>query len=368
MGRVADLLRGLGCEVRTLEVPSGKPAKWDAADAAEDEIHALLRTADTPRPRIPILSIDDLMHLPPPRWLVDGLLVENGLSVIYGPSESFKSFVALDIALSISCGSDWRGHACDGGPVVYVIGEGVAGWPARVLTWLERRSGGAQAAFWTVPVGVAMTEKDDASALLESIQSVCERPVLIVLDTLARNFGAGDENSTQDMNAFVSSVDKLRQATGAHVMLVHHTGKDADKGARGSSVLRAALDTEMQCDRMDFSQPFVAFNVTKQKDIEKREPIMFEMVQAEAVHPVTGEVITSLFPVLSDKPEPQTRISDTAVILLKALENGPKTYRELEEETSIAFGTIKRVMLEMDKIGEVYASTVGQLKVWTRSV
>lgn len=368
MARVSDLLRGLGCEVRTLDIPAGKPAKWDAADAIEEEIVALLRTAEAPRPRIPILSIDELMHLPPPRWLLDGMLIENGMSVIYGPSESFKSFIALDIAMSISCGLDWRGHACDGGPVVYVIGEGVAGWPARVLTWLQRRSEGRTAQFWTVPVGVALTEKDDATALLEAIQSACDRPAMIVLDTLARNFGAGDENSTQDMNAFVASVDRLRQATGAHVMLVHHTGKDASRGARGSSVLRASLETEMECHRSDFKLPFVCFSVTKQKDIEKREPMTFEMVSAEAVHPVTGEIITSLFPVLTERktdlPDLPETIARQCQDVLDILKSGPKTIKEMVDKVPFGRTYLQSILRAMEERGQILVVSAGRQKIY----
>lgn len=372
MARVQSLLSEIGCSVTMLDVPADASAKWDAADASEDQIHALLKTGVSARPRIPILSISDLMHMEPPRWLVDGLLVENGLSVIYGPSESFKSFIALDIALSISCGSDWRGQACDGGPVVYVIGEGVAGWPARVLTWIERRSEGRTPDFWTVPVGIAMTEKDDASALLDAIQGVCERPAMIVLDTLARNFGAGDENSTQDMNAFIASVDRVRQATGAHVMLVHHTGKDAERGARGSSVLRAALDTEMQCERSDFNLPFVSFRVTKQKDIEKGEPMSFEMVSAEATHPVTGEIISSLFPVLTtarnDLPDLPDAIARQCQDVLEILKSGPKTIKDMMDKVSFGRTYLQSILRAMEERGQILVVSAGRQKIYEISV
>ena len=357
-------LSQLGCTVRMVTVPEGKPKKWDAADAIEEgfDVHALLRDGQTPQgKRLPILSISDLANMTPPDWLIDSLLIEGGTSSLYSPSESFKSFIALDLALSIATGADWRGKPTKAGPVVYVIGEGVGGWPARVFTWLQNRSDGREALFWTIPTGLALTEPQDVQALIQAIQGVCDKPAMVVLDTLARNFGGGDENSTQDMNRFVSAVDHVREATGAHVLIVHHSGKDTERGARGSSVLRAALDTEMQCNRPNMEAPFVEFKVTKQKDIEKADPMHFEMVKCEGKNPATGETITSLVPVLRDVSD---KVDTLEAELVASLQNEPKTVAELKEEFSLSASYLRTVLYKMKKNEQIYSDTKGRATIW----
>jgi hypothetical protein len=91
---------------------------------------------------------------------------------------------------------------------------------------------------------------------------------LIVVDTLARAMAGGDENSSEDMGALISGADAIREATGAHVSLVHHSGKDGAKGARGHSSLRGAVDTEIEIRREQVGVS--SARVTKQKEGETR--------------------------------------------------------------------------------------------------
>jgi 5S rRNA maturation endonuclease (ribonuclease M5) len=367
-GRVKNVLNSLAGAIRVVDIPHGKPEGWDVADAigAGEDVTAYLGTAK--RKTLPILSVADLASLEPPEWLIDGLLVKGGLSTLFAPAETFKSFIALDMALSISAGQSWRGKETISGPVVYLIGEGVAGWPARVFTWLKHRHEGQTPDFYTVPTAIQMNETEDAQALIDLVLSVCEAPSMIVVDTLARNFGGGDENSTQDMNAFVRSVDRIREATGAHVMLVHHTGKDMEKGGRGSSVLRAALDTEMQCFRDDPDGYDVTLKITKQKDIEKAEPIHFEMVKSEAVHPSTGEVIFSLIPVLREASEiaakPIKLAKKDKDIANYLWENGSHTTKQLGEIFPHSESNLKRILYKLRDAGEISSLADGKHTRW----
>lgn len=371
---VAAELKRRGLRVARVIVPEGREEGWDAADALEagesDLVHQLLREAreiDAPdASRVPILSVADLATMPPPEWLISDLLVEGGLSTNYGASESFKSFISLDLALSVATGQDWCGHTVRAGTVVYVIAEGVAGWPQRVFTWLERRGNGQEARFWTVPVGVNLTEEADAQALLSAIQGVCTDPALVVLDTLARNFGPGDENATQDMNRFVSAVDGIRQATGAHVHLVHHTGKDSERGARGSSVLRGALDTEILSHRPNPDGRYVEFRVTKQKDIEKADPLLFEMVTARATHPVTGEEISSLVPTLRQAHEVGLGVgNEPQNMILEALLAGPMTTSELMEYLGMSNAWVRKYIAPLIHCEKVFARQKGKEVLYT---
>lgn len=364
MERVAAQLALIGCSVRWVTLPDDVPPKWDAADAGEEEIHAILnRSGETQRAAVKFLTIADLAARRPPEWIVDQIIPEGAFSVLYGPSGSYKTFIALDMALSIACGIDWRGVAVRGTPVAYVAGEGVGGLYKRILPWIAVRSQGRTPDFHVLDHSVMMTEAKHLDALIAGIERLPAMPGLIILDTLARNFGLGDENSTKDMNRFVGSVDALRKATGAHVMAIHHTGKEATKGARGSSVLRAAVDTEIEIERTEGTR-LVSLAVTKQKDAEEREEMLFEMAKAEAVDPASGEVLTSVIPSLREENAMPKTPSPNALAILKALGSGGKTYKQLEEETSIPGGTIKRIMQELARSGEVFASDDGKVKKW----
>lgn len=363
-GRMKGALLAIGCDVRIVEIPRGKPAKWDAADAIEagEDVGLYLDASVSAQRKLPILSLEDLGNMPPVEWLIDGLLVEGGMSTLYAPSETFKSFIALDMGLSVACGQNWRGRESKAGPVVYLIGEGVAGWPARVFTWLEHRADGVRPEFWTIPTSIGMTDAEDVAALITQIKEVCDAPAMVVVDTLARNFGGGDENSTKDMNAFVSAVDHIREATGAHVMLVHHTGKDVERGGRGSSVLRAALDTEMQCRRDDMEGYTVELAITKQKDIEKASSIWFEMRKCEASHPVSGEKISSLVPVLTEAPErpqqepqePIRRTTETERFLVWVAMNEPVTLEMVMEKSTLERGSARKKMSRLINSGQIH--------------
>lgn len=97
---------------------------------------------------------------------------------------------------------------------------------------------------------------------------------LIVVDTLARSF-EGEENSASDMGAFVRACDRIRAETGATVLVVHHSGKDADKGARGSSALRAACDFEFKV--VSPGKKVAKLTCTKAKDSDPFDDMTFKL-------------------------------------------------------------------------------------------
>src|SRR6476620_11187022 len=84
-----------------------------------------------------LYTVAQLLAMPDPQWLVNGVLPESGLAVVYGPSGVGKSFVALDLALSIATGRDWNAHKVEAGTVVYVAAEGSVGVQQRVRAWLK---------------------------------------------------------------------------------------------------------------------------------------------------------------------------------------------------------------------------------------
>ena len=204
------------------------------------------RAADLKRALIPLDEIEPVFHQP---YLVKGWLDLGTASVLYGESNVGKTFLALDIGLHIAAGLAWHGvRVALSCPVIYIASEGGRGITNRLEAVWKDKPELARAAvgrFSLLPVTLDLCAKGDAAAMIEALRGLPEMPGLIIIDTLARSMGAGDENTGQDMGAFIASVDRIRAATGAHVMVIHHSGKDTSRGARGHSSLRAAVDTEI---------------------------------------------------------------------------------------------------------------------------
>src|SRR5580704_10982572 len=84
-----------------------------------------------------------------PVALVEGMIPERSLAVIYGQPASGKSFLALDLAYSVATGIPWLGRKVQHGPAVYIAGEGIGGLPKRIAAWKDAHGaqGGAEVHF-----------------------------------------------------------------------------------------------------------------------------------------------------------------------------------------------------------------------------
>jgi hypothetical protein len=216
------------------------------------------------RPRFTILSRADILASPESAWLVAGLVPLDSLAVLFGPSDSFKSFLAVGVACCVASGTDFLGHEVKRqGAVVYVYAEGGRGVSKRLRAW-EKHNNHEAGLFFGIAEPVDMLG-DDPDKLIADIRAKTLQPALIVLDTMARCFGGGDENSTRDMSRFVSGCDALRRAfPDCTILVVHHTGYNEAR-ARGASAWRAAVDTELKLERHDKTL-LASLSITKQKD------------------------------------------------------------------------------------------------------
>lgn len=204
--------------------------------------------------------------------IVEDTITAGGLSVMYGESNSGKSFLACDMDCSLAAGIPWLGRRTVQGAVMYVAGEGSESIKMRVLAW--RQHHGINPMLAVVPVAVNLLDPHaDVGRVIEAAAAVSEHygmPVVkITIDTLARAFGGGNENASEDMGAVIANADRIRAATKAHVMAVHHAGKDASKGSRGHSSLKAATDTEIEVTADEATKIHTA-RITKQRDLGSR--------------------------------------------------------------------------------------------------
>lgn len=200
-------------------------------------------TADNLRYRL--LSSDDLRALPPLSWCVRGVLPSVGLAALYGPSGSGKSFLALDMAAAIAEGARWFGRRVVATPVVYCALEGEAGFRLRVQAWERHNGRPLPAALRMVLQSLTLTKPQD----IKDLATVSPAGALIFIDTLNRAAPTADENSSKDMGQILEAAKALQREVGGLVLLIHHTGKDENAGARGHSSLFAALDAAIKTSR-----------------------------------------------------------------------------------------------------------------------
>lgn len=257
---------------------------------------------------------------------VEGVLIRAAMSVIYGPSNCGKTFFACDLALHVALGKPWWGREVTQGGVIYCALEGSHGIRNRVTAW-ARHYGveGAPLPFAIIPVALNLLDPEaDTSRLIEAIEAAQAKMgcdvALVVMDTLSRAMAGGNENSPEDMGALVMNSDRIRQATGAHVGWVHHSGKDQALGARGHSLLRAATDTEIEISRDDVNSPSIA-RVTKQRELEIDGTWTFSLDRVELGNNHRGKPVTSCVvkPMQDARQEVRSKLTPGEAMALRFL-------------------------------------------------
>jgi hypothetical protein len=229
---------------------------------------------DAKAARFAFLSDLELQNRPPIASLVGDVLPQNALTAMYGPPGGGKSMNAVDLACSVAAGCDWMGKTTLQGPVIYNAAEGSAGLSQRVSAWKEHQGIGGISLpvhFLTEPVN--LLNALDVAAFLSAVDSLQHAPVLIIIDTLARSMAGGDENSAKDVGLVIENADKIRRATGATVLLIHHTAKGSET-ERGSSSLRGAVDALLYVKADDAVREI---RCEKAKDWAAFEPIAFRI-------------------------------------------------------------------------------------------
>lgn len=239
-----------------------------------DEAEATPATAEPqspgPRKGLRALRLDELQQMPKASWLIKGVLPTQGLACLYGPSGVGKSFALLDMGLSIARGVEWQGQRVTQAAVIHIAAEGGHGFAQRLEVYGKRHGVDvARSPFYVCPSGFDLRSGPDVAEVVEMAKEVSAQGLrvgLVVIDTLNRVMPGADENAAPDMSAAVAGMAQIAEKLGCLVAIVHHSGKDASKGARGHSSLRAAMDTELSVDRADADSPLRIIKVTKQRD------------------------------------------------------------------------------------------------------
>lgn len=265
-----------------------------------------------------------------PAWLIRGVLEREALALVFGDPGVGKSFFGLAVAASVATGEPFVGHEVAGtGPVIYVAGEGHSGIARRLAAWAQhhgRDLAGVPLAVTAGPVGLGdpLQAAELVAAIEAAVPTMGTAPVLVVVDTVARNFGPGDENSTMDMSRFIAAVDTLKHRYGCTVLLVHHTGHGDKTRHRGAMALKGALDVEYRLRLAEGGR--IELAPLKMKDGPLPEPIglRLRVVGLEGIEADDGSPVTSVVIDPADLPPAEAlaalgRHQRTALDLLRQM-------------------------------------------------
>lgn len=241
-------------------------------------------------------------------YIVKGLIGPNTLVAVIGASGSGKTFFSTDLAMHIAASKPWRGKPVRGGLVIYAALEGAMSAENRFCAARDKGDFPAGVPLCMTPEPINLRKAEDVLELATFAKRMAGEhgvdPAAIFIDTVNRAIAGGDENSSEDMGALVKGADTLRDATGAAVILVHHTGKDEGRGARGHSSLKAALDTEIEVS--DGEQGHIA-TITKQRDLPIGDRLGFTLEVVELGVDEEGDPVTTCIVKHGDAPVPPPR-------------------------------------------------------------
>lgn len=269
-----------------------------------------------------LLSVQELLSLPPRKWLLQDIIPERGLVCLYGPSGTMKSFVALAWAACIAQGKPWLGHECQHAPVVYVAAEGTSGYAKRVQALMQHHEVKDFPGLYFKLSPVMLTNEDSAMAFFEDIDAFLSEesgavelvPGLLIIDTFAQSF-QGDENDTQDISEFVRQMTKIANVRNMAILVVHHTNKGGDE-ERGNTAFRGGLDMMFRCKAhrgKTGAQHIhtIQLQNKKNKDAEELAPIFLSV--AKVGQSIVLEACES--PILAEEKAPTDRIPTKQTML-----------------------------------------------------
>ena len=249
-------------------------------------------------------------HIPPPKWLISNFLTADGFAMLYGPPGSAKTFVALDIALSVATGFPNEGnwHTGDTGPVLFCAGEGRTGIKKRVKAWEDLHWGGEKTPFVLVdPVPTVNESAEGFAFFIEGCKALS--PIgykLIVIDTVSRALQGENENESKTATAFTRMVQAMQQEFDCCVLVLHHSGKDGG-AERGSSAFRGDIDTLVRIDRKPKAMVFDLHMEKLKEGSEWEKPKKLRLKHVDVVGDKLGTLV--VMPYATDQTGPADEVS-----------------------------------------------------------
>ena len=312
--KVAEELNGTAKTIKIANICSNLPEKADVVDYFRSNAHKLYRLADIVstieqwQPGDEVEEVDAIKWILPHKmqyvmdanWTVKDLIPATGLGAAYGKPGSGKTFWALDLAMHIASGKGYANKLTKHGPCAYIALESGRRFQNRVMKWAEENDTDMNdVPFIVTPDQINLLDPDkDAERIIKGLRRQERRfgkPFkLVVIDTLSRAMAGGNENSPEDMTAFVASCDRIWKQLECFVLIIHHVGKDAAQGLRGHSSLLGAVDTEIEVTSLDGADgEYKAFKTLKQRDGEDNLEFGFKLNTHTIGIDTDGEQLTT---------------------------------------------------------------------------
>ena len=260
--------------------PTDVMAEFDDVSADPEVVASAKKTAAAHEERFALKTAEEFAKRQKSSWIVKGLVPNANLGVIYGASGSGKSFFVLDLMAAVARAataqqikdalaegktlkhSTWRGLKVSGAKVCWIAAEGQEDMRKRVQAYgLFNNVPLTELPMEFIDVAPNFLEAADIKAVIKQMRAKGHFDIVVV-DTLAQVMSGGNENSGEDMGKVLAYCREITRLTGAMVILIHHSGKDESRGARGWSGLRAAADFEFEVIRADEDR---VVTVTKMK-------------------------------------------------------------------------------------------------------
>ena len=247
-------------------------------------------------------------------FLIYNLIPARGLLQFFGEPSCGKTPYALSLALHVALGKDWFGHELERpGATVYMVGEDMTGVRDRMIGQLKTMKSAMQLAdlpFYLTTEPGALIDHEDVKRWVSDIKTIVaqrsDQVRLLVIDTQNRNFGPGNENSSEDMTKFVDGCDLLRRELDCCVLLVHHVGLTETDRARGSSVQKGSWDVTFEVQKVGMQVQMLPH---KHKNWAKPNPLRGTLVPVVVAQDPKGRDISAI--TLSDKVQTTTFIDMT---------------------------------------------------------
>jgi hypothetical protein len=269
----------------------------DTSERAKERLKDIPRMVDSailkfqpPKKKFSIASAAEFANRKQADWLIKNILPQTGLAMVFGESGAGKSFFVLNIVGAIARGVPWEGHKIKKSyKVLYIAAEGAEGFRKRLRAYAVHNQVDLNNISLKVLDGAPNIYAEDTEALIQAILETGEADV-IVFDTLAQVTAGANENAGEDMGLVMARCQEISKACNALVILVHHSGKDASKGSRGWSGLKAPLDTEITISKQENSR---VAKISKQKDGEEGQVFAFNLHEVCLENDDDGDPVTS---------------------------------------------------------------------------
>jgi hypothetical protein len=322
-------------EVVTGLMQAGKPAegpelrRWEArVQEIPRLVHGAQKFAPEAKPAFDsvglIRTLDEVgREFEDIDWIVDDLIPEQAVGMIFGASGTFKSFIAIDLCCHMANGMEFIAKETRQAPVLYLASEGGAGIYRRFQAWHKYHGLPHSSNVHLVTTPLILTVKEQLTALVTAIEAMPVKPALVVIDTLSQTF-AGDENSSNDIASYIRAINTdVRAQFGCSVIIIHHTGHNASDRPRGSSAMMANLDFLIGVFKPDPEASTARVMVAKQKDGDKLDDMYFTMERMDLGANKKGKPASSLVSTYNDALRAAGgKTSKYDIVVMNLLESG----------------------------------------------